>query len=124
MNAPTPFEIVAKDGFRVASNGTLSVTVFDEEGTELFRRRAASVSTFKPSGEDMVPKLNALATELLSDPTKTPEEVSAALRALAENIAPAPKTVMCAEWAVARLNGVSVYVTDKGVIVTTKDLTP
>lgn len=124
MNTPAPFEIAAKDGFRVASNGSMTVTVFDDEGTELFRRRAASVSTFKPSTEDMLPKLNALASELLNDPTKSPEEVSAALRSLAENIAPAPKVVKSSEWAVARLNGVSVYVTGEGVIVTTRDLTP
>lgn len=124
MNAPVPFEIVAKDGVRVASNGSISVTVFDDEGAKLFRRRAASVSTFKPPSEDMVPKLNALASDLLSRPDMPPEEVAAALRALADNVAPAPKIAMNAEWAVAEIDGVRAYVTQHGIIVTKRDLTP
>lgn len=121
---PTPFEIAERDGIRVATNGALTVTAFDAEGPRVFRRRAASVTTFKPPGEDMLPKLNELASRLLANPAMSPDEVSNALRGLADSIAPPPQTSMAAEWAVVQLNGVNVYVFDGNVIVTTQDLYP
>lgn len=127
MNTCTPpvaFEIVEKDGIRVATNGRVTVTAFDAEGAKIFRRRKASVTTFKPPGEDMLPKLNGLASRLLDNPSMTAEEVGEALRTLADGIAPPPKTTMQSEWCVVSLNGVNVYVFDGGVIVSTKDMYP
>jgi len=39
MDQPTPFEIVSRDGARVATNGVRSMTLIEEDG-RMFRRRA------------------------------------------------------------------------------------
>lgn len=126
MNAPlpVPFEIVQGDGVRVASDGVIRVTVFDEEGTKLLKRRAVSVKAGSPPGESALPKLNALASEVLGNPAMTGDEVAKKLRELADSIDTKPQVKPKAEWVYAKLDDVYVYVSRDGVIVTKKDLIP
>lgn len=56
---PIPFEIVEQDGVRVASNGTLRLTLLDADG-QLYRRRAISGLPLKPPAELLIPQLLSL----------------------------------------------------------------
>lgn len=121
MGDPTPFEIVEKDGRKHASNGVLAVTLLDADGL-LFRRRGIKTSAAPPSTEAVLPRLNELAGQLLAAPDMPAEEITRRLLDIAETAQPRP--VERIEWAVARLDGVSVYVDGQNVIVTRNDLFP
>ena len=121
MSDPTPFEIVERDGVKIASNGAATVTLLDGDGL-LFRRRAIKTDPRAPATEAVLPRVNQLAGDLLADAAMPPEEIARRLLDIAETIAPKP--VQRIEWAVARLDGVSVYVDGTNVIVTRQDLQP
>ena len=121
MADPTPFEIVERDGAKHASNGAMTLSVLDGDGL-LFRRRAVKTTAAPPPAEGVLPRVNELAGLLLANPEMPPEEITRRLLDMAETIAPKP--VQRIEWAVARLDGVSVYVDGTNVIVTRQDLNP
>lgn len=119
---PPAFEIVeAGPGHRVASNGALSLSLL-AEGGRLFRRRGVVGLASKPAGELVLPQLNALAGELLANPTMPADEMIGRLLALA-GLVPVTKPRRI-EWAVAELDGVRVYTDGAAVIVTKQDLMP
>lgn len=121
LKHPVPFEIVEQDGMRVASNGTLRLSVLGTEG-RLFRRRAITGLQTKPAAEMLIPLLNGLATELLAQPDMPAQDAVARLLALAGLVPVAdPRRV---EWVVAELRGVRVYSDGQNVVVTTEDLKP
>lgn len=123
MGALFPFEIATKDSVQVATNGKVTVTRFLDEGGAMFKRRAVTVSTAPPLGEGLIPQLNQLSTDLLKNSSIPAEQIAARLRELADRMVPAVP-VPKAEWAVVRLDGVSVYISDTDVLVTRRDLTP
>lgn len=123
-----PFEITNAGEVSVASDGAVNLTVFNAEGGRLFRRRAVKASSKPPASEGVLPRLNALAGELLASPGMPPDQVAARLRELADTVVPpAPQHI---EWAVAELDGVRAYVQAESahgsvhVILTRHDLTP
>lgn len=118
---PVPFEIVEHDGIRVASNGTLRLTLLDPAG-RLFRRRGLKGLALKPPGEVLLPQLNALAGELLARPDMPADEVVGRLLALAGLVPTAEPQRQ--EWAVAELDGVRVYTDGANVVVSKRDLEP
>lgn len=121
MSDPTPFEIVERDGAKHASNGAMTLSLLDGDGL-LFRRRAVKTTSTTPPTEAVLPRLNELAGELLANPEMPPDAITRRLLDLAETIGPRPSQRI--EWAVARLDGVSVYVDGTNVIVTRQDLNP
>lgn len=123
-SAPVPFEIVQGNGVRVASDGVIRLTVFDDEGATLLKRRAVSVKAGSPPGESALPRLNALATEVLANPAMGGDEVAKRLRELADSIDTKPQIKPKAEWVYAKLDNVYVYVSREGVLVTRRDMTP
>ena len=116
---PVAFEIADQDGVRVASNGTVRLSVLDAGG-KIFRRRGISGLALKPAAEVLIPQLNQLAGELLQRPDTPPHEAIGRLLAIAGLVPTAePQRI---EWAVAELGGVRVYTDGRNVIVTTQDL--
>lgn len=123
MADPTPFEIASAGEVVVADNGSMTVTMFAPEGGRLFKRRAVKVQPQSPAAEQVLPKLNQLAGDLLhGGASMTPADVAVRLRALADEIKPADAEHF--EWAVAELDGVRAYCDGKNVIVTRQDLYP
>lgn len=121
MAQPAPFEIVEREGVRVASNGARSVTLLDGAG-RMFRRRGVAGLGARAPGESILPQLNELAGHLLQNLSMPGDELAQRLIALAEQAKPAePQHI---EWVVAELNGVRCYVDGDNVVVTTRDLTP
>ena len=121
MADPAPFELVERDGIKHASNGTLTLSLLDSDGV-IFRRRAMRTTAMPPPTEAVLPRLNELAGDLLANPDMPPDAITRRLLDLVETIGPQPTQRI--EWAVARLDGVSVYVDGTNVIVTRKDLNP
>jgi hypothetical protein len=118
---PVPFEIVTgPDGLQVASNGRLRIVVPDAGG-KLFRRRGLQGLPLRPPAEQLIPQLNALATELLQRPDMSAHEAVGRLLALAGMVPTAePRRI---EWIVGELNGVRVYADGETVVITTQDMT-
>lgn len=117
---PIAFEIVEQDGIKVATNGTVRMTVLD--GGALKRRRGVTGLATKPAAETLLPHLNKLAGELLQTPDMPAEEAVGRVLALAGLVPVSdPKRI---EWAVAELNGVKVYTDGAHVVVTTQELMP
>lgn len=121
LKHPVPFEIIEQDGMRVASNGTLRLTLLDGAG-RMFRRRGLKGLAMKPPAELLIPQLNQLAGELLQRPDMPADEAVGRLLSLAGLVPTAEPKRM--EWVVAELNGVRVYTDGTNVVVTTQDLTP
>jgi hypothetical protein len=121
LKHPIPFEIVEQDGAKVASNGTVRLLVRGEGG-KVFRRRAITGIQTKPAAEILIPLLNQLATEFLSQPDVKAEDAVGRLLAMA-GLVPItePKRI---EWAVGELNGVRVYTDGTTIVMTTEDLKP
>lgn len=121
LTQPVPFEIIERDGVRVASNGALTVTLPDAGG-RLFRRRGVTGISTKPAAELLIPLLNELAGELLQRPDTPAQEAVARLLAIAGLVPVAePQRV---EWLVAELDGVRAYTDGRNVVVTKQDLMP
>lgn len=121
LKHPVPFEIIEQDGIRVASNGTLRLSVLDAGGV-IFRRRGISGLSARPATEVLIPRLNELAGELLANPAMPAADAVAKLIAIAGLVPTAEPQRQ--EWAVAELAGVRVYCDGRNVVVTTKDLMP
>ena len=118
---PEPFEIVAAGDMRVASNGTVRLTLADPDG-RLFRRRGVRGITQAAPAERLLPMVNALAGELAAHPDMGEAEIAARLCALSAAATTArPQNV---EWAVAELDDVRVYASGEDIVVTRLDLTP
>jgi hypothetical protein len=118
---PVPFEIVAVEGLRVASNGVQRLTLA-EHGGRLFRRRGIKGLSTAAAGERLLPLLNEFAGQLVAQPDMPAEVVRARLAALAGTLhAAEPQHV---EWAVAEIDGVYVYVSGDDVVVTRQNLVP
>jgi hypothetical protein len=117
---PVPFEIVTTpEGMRVASNGTLRMSLIEQDG-RLFRRRGIKGLQTQAAGETLLPLLNQFAGELVAQPDMAPGAVVARLMALAGTVhTTEPQHV---EWAVAELDGVRVYVGGMDVVVTRQNL--
>lgn len=121
LKNPIPFEIIEQDGFTVASNGTLRLTVMGD-GAKVFRRRAITGLQTKPAAEMLIPLLNGLTTELLAQPDMPAQETIARLLALAGLVPIAePRRI---EWVYGELSGVRVYTDGLNVVMTTEDLKP
>ena len=123
---PVPFEIIEhpQDGaapLRVASNGTVRLTLLDSDG-RLFRRRGISGLALKPAAEMLLPHVNALAGDLLQRPDMPAHEAVGRLLALAGQV-PTTKP-QHHEWAVAELDGVKAYTNGEDVFVTRQELRP
>ena len=121
MAQPVPFLIVDHGGTKVASNGTLRLTVLDQGG-EMFLRRGVSGIALKPPGEVVLPLLNELAGDLLSNLNMPGEDLIARLKTLIGHVS--TKEPEKHEWAVAQLDDVRVYTNGAEVIVTKRDLHP
>ena len=123
MSKPIPWEFARSEGAHVASNGTTQVILLDTKDGRVFARRAVKqVGMGVCAAESVLPKLNALAGEILQRPDMTPTELREQLVAIAGlvNVTP-PQHV---EWAVVELDGVRVYCNGSEVVVTRQDLTP
>jgi hypothetical protein len=119
---PAPFEIAQAESVLVASNGSATLTIYTAEGGRMFRRRAVKAANALPHAETLLPRLNALAGDLLARCDMPAAELYARLDALICSIAPqVPRQI---EWVVAELDGVRVYSDGTHVIVTRQDLTP
>lgn len=117
---PVPFEIVREDeGLCVASNGAVQV-VAHGAAARMFRRRGIRGIARKPAAEVLLPQLNELAGELVSNPDMDAREAVARLLAIAGTVPTSEPQRM--EWVVAELDGVRVYVDGSTVIVTREDL--
>jgi len=118
---PVPFEIVEHEDIKVASNGSLRLTLLDSPGL-LFKRRGIKGLSPKPAAESLLPKLNQLAGELLQQPEMPADLLRNMLIALAGTVqVQEPQRI---EWAVVELDGVRVYTDGLDVIVTKQDLNP
>lgn len=118
---PVPFEIVEQDGVRLATNGTIRMSLLDVAG-RLFRRRGVSGLPIKPPAELLIPHLNALAGELLARPDMPAHEAVGRVIALA-GMVPTDEP-QHHEWAVAELDAVRVYSDGVNVVVTKQELMP
>lgn len=121
MNQPVPFEIIEQDTVRVASNGTVRLSMLDPAG-RLFKRRGVSGLAMKPAAEVLIPQLNAFAGELLANPAMPAADAVARMLAIAGLVPTAEPQKH--EWAVAELDGVRVYTDGTSVVVTKQDLMP
>lgn len=121
MSQPVPFEIIEQDGVRVASNGTVRLSLLDSSG-RLFKRRGVSGLAMKPAAEVLIPQLNAFAGELLANPATLAADALARLLAIAGLVPVAEPQKH--EWAVAELDGVRVYTDGANVVVTRQELFP
>lgn len=121
LKHPIPFEIIEQDGLKIASNGTLRLAVMGD-GAKVFRRRAITGLQTKSAAEMLIPLLNELATELLTQPNTPAQDAVSRLLALAGLVPIAePRKV---EWVVGELNGVRVYTDGLNIVMTTEDLQP
>lgn len=121
MGGPIPFTVVRQAGGPpVASNGSTRLTCLDEGG-QVKLRRGIRGAFGGPLAERVLPKLNALAGELLKRHDMPAEELAAHLHALQAVCQPAPSQHI--EWAYAELDGVRVYTDGVDIIVTRQDLT-
>lgn len=119
-NQPVPFDLVRAEGLpTVATNGALRMVCLDADGV-LRLRRGIRGAVAGPLAETLLPQLNALAGELLSNSGMTHQELAARLHALQLVCKPAPRQNV--EWAYAELDGVRVYTDGTDVIVTRQDL--
>lgn len=123
MSDPVPFELLTHAGHRIASNGTVTLTLLEPEGQgRLFRRRGLRGVALGSAGAQVLPELNRLAGDLLAQLDMPAEQLVQRLQELQALAAPArPQAV---EWAVAELDGVRVYVDGSSVIVTRQDIVP
>lgn len=118
--APVPFIIVRRDGSPpVATNGAISLTCPDEGGVVRLRR-GIRTSSEAPLGERLIPCLNELAGQLLSDPTMPAHEIASRLHEL--KVQCVPKVDEPVEWAYAELDGVRCYTDGETVVLTRQDL--
>lgn len=118
---PAAFEIVQQPntGARVASNGRVRLMLSETDG-ELFRRRGIAGIALKPAAEVVLPQLNELAGDLVGNLGMPANEVVSRIDAIKATVQTGePRRI---EWAVARLDGVSVYFDGETVIVTRADL--
>jgi hypothetical protein len=120
LQQPTPFNIVRRDGLPdVATNGACSLVCPDAGGV-IRLRRGIRGAFGAPAAEKILPHLNQLATELLSNSAMSPADVAARLHALQLVCMPDPLPNI--EWAYAELDGVRVYTNGQTVILTRQDL--
>lgn len=116
---PQPFEIQHLDGVAVASNGATRVCLTEPDG-RMFRRRGIAGISSRTAAETLVPQLNALAGDLLANPTMSAAEAVARLHAIGGAVQlTQPQNV---EWCVVDVGGVRVYVDAESVIVTRQDI--
>ncbi len=115
---PVPFEITQQGGLPVASNGAVRLVGLD--GATLKRRRGISGLALKPAAETVIPQLNALCGELLSNLAMNAEEVAGRIMAIAGSIPTADP--VRTEWIIGELNGVKVYTDGQSIVLTTQDL--
>jgi hypothetical protein len=119
MTPPQPFEIQNLDGIAVASNGVTRVCLTEPDG-RMFRRRGITGISSRTAAETLVPQLNALAGELLANPTMSAAEALARLHAIGGGVQlTQPQNV---EWCVTQVGDVRVYVDAESVIVTRQDI--
>jgi hypothetical protein len=119
MDQPVPFEIVRAEGKPpVATNGTSGLVVMD--GGEVRLRRAIRTSSTAPVAERILPQLNALAGDLLSNSAMTPHELAARLHAL--QLACLPPLEQNVEWAYGELDGVRCFFDGKTAVLTKQDI--
>jgi len=119
MAQPIPFEIADRDGVRVASNGSIRLSVFEPDG-QLFLRRGITGLSAKSAADVLIPRLNALAGELLANPGMPAADAVGKLMAIGGLVPTAePKHI---EWAVVSIDGVNVYTDGVDVIVSRKEL--
>lgn len=119
MKQPIPFEIGDRDGVRVASNGSIRLSVFEPDG-RIFLRRGITGLAAKSAGDVLIPKLNQLAGDLLANPEIKGDEAVSRLMAIAGLVPTAePKRV---EWAVVSIDGINVYTDGCDIIVSRRDL--
>jgi hypothetical protein len=117
-----PWEIAAATaGQRVASNGQTQVVVCEADAT-VFRRRAVRGLAQRPAGELVLPQINQLAGELLSNPDVSAAELTSRLHAIAATCRPVPTQRV--EWLVVRVGDVNVYASGQTVVVSRSDLQP
>lgn len=123
MAEPAPFELLTHEGHRVATNGTVTLTLLEApEAGRVFLRRGLRGVALGSSGAQVLPELNRLAGDLLQRLDMPPAELAQRLHELAAMAVPAaPEAV---EWAVAELDGVRVYVDGNNVVVTRQDIQP
>lgn len=122
LDQPVPFRIFeGADGVKLATNGAARVTLLDAGG-QLKLRRAVKGLALKPPAEALIPALNGLTTELLSNLAMPAEEVAGRLMQLVGMVPlTKPRNV---EWAMATLGDVHVYTDGVDIFVTRQDLTP
>jgi hypothetical protein len=120
MSTRTPFEITEADGRKAASNGTATLIV-DAAG-ELRRRRAISVVNQPPAAERLLPQVNKLAGDLLSNMAMENGDIQARLQDLISQLTPPPQKRK--EWVKATLDGTNVFFDGTTVVVTKEDLWP
>lgn len=120
MAQPAPFIIQAlPDGSAVASNGATEV-ICTEPDAQMFRRRGVRGLPAGPIAEKMLPQLNLLAGELVSQPAMPQQELRARLHVLMSLCdQPEPQNV---EACVAQVGDVRVYVQQGRVIVSRQNV--
>lgn len=120
MDQPTPFTIVRSEAHPpLATNGAVRLMCLDADGA-ISLRRGIKGALAQPTAETMLPALNALAGELLSNSAMPAADVAARLHAL--QLACSPPAPQHLEWAFVELDGVRVYTDGVDVIVTRQDL--
>lgn len=118
---PAPFEINRDDDKIIASDGSTAVVVHGEgviERAEVCRSRAISGVRAKPVAEQLIPMLNAFATELLSDASIDDEAAGNRLRSMANMVKlPEPQHH---EALSVRIDGIDVRVSAGLVVITNR----
>ncbi len=121
MSQPAAFEIVQQEDVRVASNGATRLIV-TEPDVEVFRRRGLSGIAMKGAAQTLLPQVNELAGELLSNPDMDARQAVAKLLAIAGTVV--VQEPQRKEWCVAKVGDVFVFLDGESVIVTRQDLKP
>ena len=110
----------AAGSLRVATNGTVRLTVRGEGG-KVFLRRGIKGIALKPPAEALLPHLNQLAGELLKRLDMPANEAVQRLLGLVGMVPTVkPRRV---EWAVAELGDVRVYTDGTDIILTKENMT-
>lgn len=121
ITQPVPFELHEAEGVRVASNGTLRLSVFEPDA-QLFKRRGISGIAMRNAADVLIPQLNQFCGELLKNPGTDAKDAVMRLMAIAGMVNTTEPVKH--EWAVAKVGDVFVFTDGRDVIVGRNDMFP